>query len=160
MKLLVITLLCIPFALTGQNLSQQVLANQGGFSISPEMSLSWTIGQSFVETIYLENMILTQGFQQPTLAVVEVNKEALTRFEATLFPNPTSSLLHLEIHNHTGEYKVQIVDAKGSQVNNFLTSDLLTTIDLTNYPAGQYFVRIASDNMDQAKLSVFEVIKH
>lgn len=45
--------------------SQEVVATAGGFFESDNLSLSWTLGETVVETFETDNFILTQGFQQP-----------------------------------------------------------------------------------------------
>ena len=41
-----------------------VISAQGGFDKTESISLEWTLGENFVETVSLENNIFTQGFHQ------------------------------------------------------------------------------------------------
>ena len=53
------------------NLDQQVIGSTGGFSTGTSMTLSSTVGEAVVQTVFSVNTILTQGFQQ-TLSVDSV----------------------------------------------------------------------------------------
>jgi hypothetical protein len=47
------------------SLDQQVIGSTGGFSTGATMTLSSTVGEAVVQTIFSVNTILTQGFHQP-----------------------------------------------------------------------------------------------
>ena len=67
MKRSIFSLLLFPVLTFGQEMDQYVIASQGDFSITSEMSLSWTIGDFLTETAFIESGAFTQGFQQPFL---------------------------------------------------------------------------------------------
>ena len=46
---------------------QQVISNGGNYSEAGGMSLSWTLGETVIATFENGGMVLTQGFQQPSL---------------------------------------------------------------------------------------------
>ena len=48
----------------GQTLTPEVLAASGDYFTSTSNSLSWTLGESVIETYSSSNNSLTQGFQQ------------------------------------------------------------------------------------------------
>lgn len=56
---LTIVMLCF------QAKAQQVIATAGGYSIGETVTLSWTLGEPITETLAGDEVILTQGFQQP-----------------------------------------------------------------------------------------------
>ena len=45
--------------------AQQVVASSGGYYVTDNLSVSWTLGETVAETFSSDNLILTQGFQQP-----------------------------------------------------------------------------------------------
>ncbi|HRP59794.1 MAG TPA: hypothetical protein PK833_05830, partial [Vicingus sp.] len=53
-------------------LERQVIGSAGGYVVGANMSLSSTVGEAVVQTLFSVNKILTQGFQQPSLVVDSV----------------------------------------------------------------------------------------
>ena len=45
--------------------AQQIIATSGGYFEGENISMSWTLGEPVIETFAGEDIILTQGFQQP-----------------------------------------------------------------------------------------------
>jgi len=62
-KILPIIILSLTFSL--QIHSQQVVSSAGGFYQNDIISVSWTLGETVIETFEGSDLILTQGFQQP-----------------------------------------------------------------------------------------------
>jgi gliding motility-associated-like protein len=77
-KLITITfLLCASTIVFSQiNLDQQVIGSTGGFSTGSTMTLSSTVGEAVVQSIFSVNMILTQGFQQPMGSLLVVSPDS------------------------------------------------------------------------------------
>lgn len=50
--------------ISAQSISRNVIASCGGFASASNGSLSWTMGETFQQTLQAGNAILTQGFQQ------------------------------------------------------------------------------------------------
>jgi hypothetical protein len=55
----------IPAFISAQSVSPQVVSSAGDYFEGTNASLSWTLGEIATETFNSENVILTQGFQQP-----------------------------------------------------------------------------------------------
>ncbi len=62
-KLLLIFLLML--LITKFAASQQVVATAGDYFENDNLSISWTLGETIIATFESENIVLTQGFQQP-----------------------------------------------------------------------------------------------
>lgn len=58
-------LLSKSFSICAQSLTPQVIASSGAYQSNAAGSLSFTIGESNIQTLTSANNILTQGFQQP-----------------------------------------------------------------------------------------------
>ena len=60
--------LCAVTGLKAQlQITPEVIANAGGFTVGGGISMSWTIGQMVsTTTTGVNGLVLTQGFQQPT----------------------------------------------------------------------------------------------
>lgn len=61
-----------------------------------------------------------------------------------VFPNPTENILQLNSHNHIID-GLKIFDTKGSLIKEFKNPENLSNINVSNLPAGVYFLRISSN---------------
>ena len=69
-----------------------------------------------------------------------------------VFPNPNKGVFNVELHNITGEVHLKIFNAMGQElvtrkVNSSGSS--IEEFELANYPAGIYFVKIASKTKEE-----------
>jgi len=69
--LLAILVLTASVSVKAQQL--EVIATSGDFYENSSGSLSWTLGEVFIETLSETNFILTQGFQQSKLTLTAIN---------------------------------------------------------------------------------------
>lgn len=127
-------------------LDRQVIGSTGGYSTGTNITLSSTVGEAVVQTLFSVNKILTQGFQQPNLNVdsmvtYEVINESCKGAEngsifinnvlgcagpygivvksvidSTIQPDPT--------HLSAGTYAVKIVGASGCSFNQLIVVGL------------------------------------
>jgi len=66
MKTIISSLITAAFIAISLNaFAQQVVATAGGYFEGENISLSWTLGEPVIETFAGDDIILTQGFQQP-----------------------------------------------------------------------------------------------
>lgn len=68
MKKSILTLFAfsIGIALSAQSLSPSVISSAGFSYASPDLQVDMTIGETFITTLQSQNVILTQGFHQPS----------------------------------------------------------------------------------------------
>jgi gliding motility-associated-like protein len=72
-----IILLIVGKSTFGQiSISRQVIGSTGGFSTGTTMTLSSTVGEAVVQSIFSVNIILTQGFQQPQKSIEVVSSDS------------------------------------------------------------------------------------
>lgn len=73
MKKLIYLFILFTFGANAQVvLDRQVIGSTGGYVVGTNLSLSSTVGEAVVQTLFSVNKILTQGFQQPTLIIDSV----------------------------------------------------------------------------------------
>ena len=60
----------IPFVISAQSVSPEVISSSGDYFEGVNGSLSWTLGEIATETYTAGNIILTQGFQQPITVAI------------------------------------------------------------------------------------------
>jgi hypothetical protein len=80
----------LPFYLNCQSISNKVISSTGGFAVNNDFNFSFTVGEmTMVQTFFVGNNILTQGFQQPEdniagLIDLDQNKSG----SLIVYPNP------------------------------------------------------------------------
>ena len=156
-RLLIPLLVLLPFVLSAQDFKQYIFSSQGNYAESSTMSISWTIGDNFIETLSTGDGSITQGFQQPFLKLVEVKHPELLAFDAQIFPNPTYGKLSVSIKNNEATYNMEVFDIQGRMLLERKSSDPLSEIDLTPYATGTYFLRITDEKAKRT--SLFEIVK-
>jgi hypothetical protein len=140
-----------------------VISAQGGFDKTESISLEWTLGENFIETVSLEDNIFTQGFHQSfssasTLAIDPIPENL---FKSVVYPNPVNSLLNINLTtSEESKYKISLYEITGrfikqSSVN---TKDSSITINVTDLSSGMYILQIS--NSKGSLIETHKIIKH
>lgn len=126
-----------------QSIERSVIGSAGSFVSSGSVQLSWTVGETVVNTASAGSVILTQGFQQPNQAnsaVKEVNQTNLT-----LYPNPSTGMFQVSLKSGASTLNEQasafVYDGAGKQVAHFtqlLFNNGSLDLDLSHLPGGLY----------------------
>lgn len=128
-----------------QSLSPLVLSNAGNTVITPQIRLSWTLGEVAVARWEALNHsgVLTEGFHQPS---IELSNNNLSDLELVkIVPNPVRNLLNLNVvANSETNYLADLQDAQGKILIKNLNLKGKTEIDMSVYSAGMYFLSIHS----------------
>lgn len=67
--------------------------------------------------------------------------------QISIYPNPTSSYVNVELSEYSSENsELSLIDFSGKTIYRSNFSGDRTTIDMTNYPPGVYFVKIQTEN--------------
>ncbi len=141
------------------NLDQSVISSQGSCDSNSSYIISWTLGETFVETINSStaDYTLTQGFQQPGLTIIDMGTSVNTTLsiEMSVYPNPTSGLIYLKT-DYQDNLSYQLIDETGKMILGENIQSDVETIDLSNLPTSTYIVRVIQDNK---LLKSYQVIK-
>jgi hypothetical protein len=152
MKKNILFLLLFIVGTMGSVKAQQIIACNGSFSASPNYSISWTIGETVIETFQTSNVILTQGFQQTFLNNIKIN-ELLNEINVNVYPNPSKDFVNIMITNVLKEEnKVELYNSLGQLL---IKNENIFQIDISNYPNGIYFLKVQVIN----NFSTVKIIK-
>jgi hypothetical protein len=147
---------CFSYA---QNISRQVISAQGSFDSNEIMSLEWTLGDAFIETIVTKDHIFTQGFNQSFLEVTKKPME--DEFSIVVFPNPVNSLLNIKVQPSFGsEVNMVLHDINGRFIKQSKqqVKGLEMTMNVSNLQTGIYILRIF--NEDSTKVKTHKIVKY
>jgi len=140
MKIIYLSLfLFIPLLINAQVFDQEIITTAGEYSEKDDGSLSWTIGETIVETLTDGTNVLTQGFQQGNLEVISIIGEKELGYSFKVYPNPVIGYLTIETDKDILEFS--LFDINGKLVLTDKTTGNSKTIDLTNLPSGNYILK-------------------
>ena len=143
-KLIFLILIFLSFSINGQNLIPELLSSSGGLHSGGNAGLSWTLGEISIKTVKSDDIMLTQGFQQPHLYTVSTfNPEKIIR--ATVYPNPARDIINIDIEYPASIlYSVSIVDINGN-IYRRIPVQKLKGVDISGLKPGYYFIMINSN---------------
>lgn len=143
-----------------QSVTPFVIASAGGYFVSSNAQISWTLGEVVTSTFTTGNSVLTQGFQQNTYFITAINEVAEHSINICAYPNPASNYIKIEwqatdptdiIIHITNNQGVCLMEKRVS------SSESQTEIDLSNFPNSIYILTIS--NGSGKKLKTLKIVK-
>ncbi|HNU77283.1 MAG: T9SS type A sorting domain-containing protein [Prolixibacteraceae bacterium] len=139
--------------------SQEVVSSAGGSWSGTNIQLSWTVGESVIETFSGGTNILTQGFHQSKLIVTAIEPLLYPGLTLTVFPNPVSSKLILEVTGHDlSGLSFSLFDFQGKLVRSQPLDALPGLIDMESYVSGTYLLKLFREGHETLK--TFKIVKN
>jgi hypothetical protein len=125
-----------------------VIGSDGGHSRNNQFSLDYTIGEVVTEfgEDTLNNVHLTQGFQQTMLAIVSV-EEHVQDIEIDVYPNPAVDYLNVSIPTLQEDMQFALFDMQGKLIEQQKINNQAFTIGFSNMSTGNYL--LVFSNKDQ-----------
>jgi hypothetical protein len=140
MKRIIILTLLLAAAFYG--LAQEVVSSAGETYKTASAEVSWTIGETVIETVSNGSATLTQGFHQTKLTVTAISDNDWPGLKINAFPNPVGDILNMEFSILPEEISFVVIDILGKTVQqDFIKSDK-TILDFSDFAAGHYFLKI------------------
>ena len=139
---------------------RRLLASTGPVTFAPgdviELTYAFVFGRDYVNTgaqagvtnmlervdsiqsYYDQGMLSACGFPLAVKSQTKVNTDL------NVYPNPTQNVVNIE-QQKANDIKVDVIDATGKLVLTTTGQNQLTTIDLSGYTNGLYFIKVSSD---------------
>jgi hypothetical protein len=153
-----ILLFLMPVCIRSQSLSQEVIGSSGDYNVGVNITLSSTLGEFETETVGTLNNILTQGFQQGSIAITSFNIIPSVEMQVNVFPNPATSFVTLQITNsEKHDFQYILYDIQGQEVMRKNFSSLEEKIDLQDLKPAIYLLKVFYNSEE---LNLFEIIKY
>ncbi|MCC6541361.1 MAG: T9SS type A sorting domain-containing protein [Flavobacteriales bacterium] len=134
-------LLALPFA----GVAQQVVSGGGGHHVNATDAISYTIGETVINTVSASGTTLTQGFNQPWADITTLVADTEEAVTITVYPNPVRHTLHIDAGSTTQAQRYFLHDAAGRLVTEGRIGSSITELDMQAYASGGYFLRVLSD---------------
>lgn len=140
--------------------AQESVNTSGGLANGKFGSVSYTIGQTIYNNYSDSNTSKIQGVQQPyvisVLSMPEVDNNQ--NVSISVYPNPVTSHLVLKFKEFNNErYDLKIYDLNGRLLQNNLIDGIETSINMENYDASIYLIKITENNQE---LKIFKITKN
>ncbi len=111
----------VPTAVQAQSVTPEVISGAGGNFQSATHQISWTLGETVIETFNTAGNILTQGFHQPEILLTGLPDYEGNSGEITAFPNPVRDRLSINFEGlPKGIYTLYISDIRGRRLSQQL----------------------------------------
>lgn len=110
------------------------------------------VANAYLDNNYINSVTDPNSLVITPCTVTDINENTIS--ELTIFPNPTSSFINLELpEGYSSSLNYRILDLKGSELmsGNFVKS---TNIDVSTLASGVYFVKIE----DSKSISIKKLI--
>ncbi len=154
--------IAVIFNCKSQTIAPQSL-NSGGKGLQVNnVLLDFTIGELVVisQTDNEGNTInggFTAGASLSTLTLIETNAEII---QVSVFPNPTSSLLTVQIQNsQIDQFQLSLIDGNGKEVfcGKYNKIAQYINMNLEDFPSGNYFLNLKDTSSEI--LGTYKIIK-
>ena len=138
--------------------AQTVISSAGKTTINGNYNVSWTVGETVINTLSAGGTILTQGFHQPLLIEIlptGIEKELL--LDMIAYPNPAFDKVLFKGGDPSGIYHIRVVDKLGRILlqKTLPASDLEILVE--GYDNGTYLIEVVEDKTNKRR--VFNVVK-
>jgi opacity protein-like surface antigen len=139
--------------------AQESANASGGNAIGSGGSSAYSVGQVIYTTNTGNNSNVDQGVQHSIEILSLSAKETSLNISLTVFPNPTTENLTLQINDFTNEkLTYQLFDMQGKQFSNREITAQQTHINMNSLPTATYFINVV--NQENKKVKSFKIIKN
>jgi len=158
-RIIIFIFLAITPYLFSQTVSPDVLVASGKVMENEEGSISWTIGEIVIETVYQSEFNLQQGYQEteePPLAIEEIY---LPEYLISVYPTLTDGIVNVIFSDEYDlKSKGYLFDMAGTMYDIYDFTDTANQLDLTKLSYGLYLLTIINENDEPVKDIL--IVKH
>lgn len=139
--------------------AQQATTATGGAASGSGGTVAYSVGQVVYTTNTDASGTVSQGVQQAYEIFTVGIKETELNISLSVFPNPTSDNLTLQISDYNDEkLSYHLFDMQGKLLNNGQVTAQQTHINTSSLPSATYFIHIV--NQENKKVQSFKIIKN
>jgi len=155
--LLIPVLFLMNFTVFGQTIQNSVIGSTGASASAGTVKMDYTIGEIVVETFTAGGQTLTQGFHQTTLHMVAIENADYFP-EISIYPNPTSDLVNIDIPANYDKLDISLYDVSGKLIRNFSDVQGKLSFDAGTLAGGTYYLQMI--NTSANKIKTFKLVKN
>lgn len=148
------------FAVTAkaQRIDPAVIAVSGGHVVTPSGSVTWTAGQTAVQTWSFPGGTVAEGFQQAFLKVIPVREQSVP-FTLDLFPNPTRHSVLVSLTGMEDDLSLVLFNLLGKPVlrKELRGGERRARLSFETLPSGLYMLVAFSGGGE--RLAMYKIVK-
>jgi len=153
MKKYLFASIALSMLIANLSFSQEVISASGDHNQNSSGSISWTLGETVTETLQGTSSTLTQGFHQPVVKVISLEK--IQSYSVDAYPNPTSDILNLKIEEDlTKGFHYVIYDINSRELASGKAITNITEIPFSKYAAGTYIIKVFCNELNSTVIKV------
>ena len=139
--------------------AQESLNASGGDATGSGGTIAYSIGQVVYTTNTGASGRISQGVQQAYEIFTVGIKETELNILLSVFPNPTSDNLSMQISDYNNEkLSYQLFDMQGKLLSNGQVTAPQTQINTASLPSATYFIKVV--NQENNQVQSFKIIKN
>jgi hypothetical protein len=135
----------------------------------------YEVGNPIILKVWSENNIVPADFIMETMydsyisevypdedgkySIVNITKGSIESAEGTLsiFPNPSKGIFNISLQGIEGDIQIKVLDLRGKEYSNFESIvSASTQLNLSDLPAGVYFISFSGKDFSQVKKIVIQ----
>lgn len=141
----------------GLTQAQESVNASGGDASGTGGTVAYSVGQVVYTTNSDASGTVSQGVQQAFEIYSVGIKETELNISLSVFPNPTTNNLTLQVKDYNNEKLVyQLYDMQGKLIKAETITSYQTLVDMSNLPSAAYFINISQENK---QVQSFKIIK-
>jgi len=154
-----IAILLLSFFAMSLAKGQEAIVAAGGESSGSGGTSSYSVGQIIYTAETGSNGSVSQGIQQPyEIFAVSEAENNLIAIGISVFPNPTSDFLRINIEDFQSEdLQYTLQDLQGKQLKNGQVTSSETKVEMTELASSTYILVITNN---QQMVKTFKIIKN
>ncbi len=140
--------------------SNEVISTAGGTISGNGITLQTTVGEVIQGGSTTGTVQLQQGFQPPTLTVTAINVSEIEEVEVSVYPNPSSDYLFVEVKGATdARFEVQLFDLNGRvlQTKEQEAANTQLRLDMQSLASGTYLIKVT--DLQTLQVATYQVNK-
>ena len=151
--------LILSFVISISLCAQSSINSAGAEATGQGGSFSYSVGQVVYSASSSSAGTVSAGVQQAyEVSVATQVSETNLNIDASVYPNPTTDFLILNVSEIEENYTYQVTDINGKQLNTGLINNAQTNLDFSSYVIGTYFIKLAGQA--NSNIKTFQVIKN
>ena len=151
--------LMLSFVVSISLCAQSSINSAGAEATGQGGSLSYSVGQVVYSSSSSSAGAVSAGVQQAYEVSVATQVSATNlNIDASVYPNPTTDFLILNVSEIEENYTYLVTDINGKQLKTGLINNTQTSLDFSSYVTGTYFIKLAGQ--DNSNIKNFQVIKN
>ncbi len=150
----ILALLLMPLSFLASG--QEVVATSGDNFSAGDLAISWTLGEAVIETFENGQLVLTQGFHQPSLMITSV-EGTVGKTMVSVFPNPVLNAITISLPQaDRSRFTAVLFDSSGRQLKTKRLLDEDEALSFEGMTSGLYLLVVYRE---QSVLQSFKIVK-